>query len=405
MTFIESDIAQSESLIEAAPSPLEADDTFHTPEVVTLGFAHGAHDMFFSFIPPLQPLIMEKLALTNGQAGLFALFLQGPSLLQPFIGHLADRRNLRNIIILAPILSSLCLTLIGFAPSFSILALLMMTAGFSTAGFHAIAPVLVAANSGKKIGRGMGFFMVGGELGFVIGPLVVVALVAALTLKGLPWLVSLGVLSSVILFFRLKNVTTLRPSHQAENALPVRQMLLKMRPVILPIMAFIFITSFLQANLTNFLPTFLKGEGSSFELAGRAFFIIELAGTAGVFLTSWISDRIGQRFIIIISTLWVAIFSLLFLATQGGMQTIMLICTGLLGFSAIPAFLSILQQHFSENRSLANGLFMASNFVVKSLGVILVGVLADRFGLRAVFTFSAWGAFLGLPFVFLLPKR
>jgi FSR family fosmidomycin resistance protein-like MFS transporter len=404
MTTIENGLTTSLNLIETIPPPEQADDVFHTSDVVTLGFAHGSHDLFFSFIPVLQPLLMEKLSLTNAQAGLFTFFVQGPSLFQPFIGHVADRRNLRIIIILAPFLSALALTLIGFAPNYSILTILMLIAGFSTAGFHSIAPVLIASRSGKTIGRGMGFFMVGGELGYSIGPLVVVAVVSAFTLKGLPWLVSIGILCSTILFFRLKNISTMCP-HQEKSGLLIRQTLLNMRSIMMPILAYIFITSFLQANIVNFLPTFLKGEGASFELAGKAFFIIEISGTAGVFFSSWISDRIGQRVIIIISTLWITIFSLLFLNTQGWLQILMLIGAGLLAFSPNPALLSIVQHHFSDNRSLANGLYMAANFVVRSLVVFLVGLLADQFGLRTVFTFSTWSTILALPFVFLLPKR
>ena len=64
-----------------------------------------------------------------------------------------------------------------------------------------------------------------------------------------------------------------------------------------------------------------------------------------------------------------------------------------------------MQNHFRLNRSLANGLYMATGFVVRSVVVFLVGLLADRFGLRAVFTVSAWATFLALPFVFMLPER
>lgn len=399
MTVIDNELDTPAALGESSP-----DDTFHTAEVATIAFAHGAHDMFFSFIPPLQPLLMEKLALTNAQAGLFTLFLQGPSLFQPLIGHMADRRNLRVLIILAPTLSGLALTLVGLAPNYGILALLMLIAGFSTAGLHSIAPVLIAARSGKKIGRGMGLFMVGGELGVSIGPLVVVAVVGAFSLSGLPWLCTLGLLCSVIVYARLKNMTTVRPV-QTEEAVPLPQMLLRMRAIMLPIVAYIFITSFLYANIVNFLPTFLKSEGASFALAGGAYSIIEIAGTIGVLLSSWLSDRIGQRRIILIATVWMVCFSLLFLNTQGWLQIAMLVGVGLLAFSSNPAFLAIVQNHFAANRSLANGLYMAASFVVRSLVVFLVGFLADRFGLRTVFTFSVWGALLALPFAFLLPKK
>lgn len=391
--------------IEATPAAAaEPENTFQTSEVATVAFAHGAHDMCFSFIPTIQPLLMEKLALSNAQAGLFTVFLQGPSLLQPVIGGLADRHNLRWLIILAPTLSATMITLTGLAPSYGVLALLMLLAGFSTAGFHSIAPVLAAIRSGNKIGRGMGFFMIGGEFGYGVGPLVAVTTVSALTLRGMPWLITFGLLCSIILYARLKNVTTIRPAQEGAGS-SLWQTLKNMRRIMLPIIAHIFITSFLAANIINFLPTFLKSEGASLVFAGAAFSIVEVSGTLGVFLSSWISDRIGQRLVLIASTLSVPIFALFFLSVHGWWQIPALLLTGLLAFSANPAFLAIVQNHFRQNRSLANGIYMAIGFVVRSLVVFLVGVLADQFGLRAVFTASAWATFLAFPFVFMLPER
>jgi MFS transporter, FSR family, fosmidomycin resistance protein len=404
MTLIDNDIESAEAAALLPAPDGEIEETFHTREITTIGVSHGLNDMFFAFVPPLQPLLMEKMALSNAQAGLFTLFLQGPSLFQPFIGHLADRRNLRWGFILAPTLSAAMLTLLGLAPNYGILALLMLIAGFSTAVFHSIAPVLAAARSGKKIGRGMGFFMVFGELGYGLGPLVLVSLVGVLGLNGLPWLVTLGLLCSTLLYFTFKNLSTVRPM-QSETPVPVREALKSMQPIMLPILAYIFITSFVYANIVNFLPTFLKGEGASFFFAGSAFSIVEMAGTVGVFASGWISDRIGQRLIILASTLTTAVFSLVFLGVQGWLQIPVLVCLGFLAFSANPAFLSIMQHHFPANRSLANGVYMAAGFVVRSIVVFLVGLLADHFGLRSVFTVSAWATFLALPFVFLLPKK
>jgi len=403
MTLIDNELESIEAAI-LAPAGAEQDAPFHTREIATIGLAHGMNDMFFAFVPPLQPLLMEKLSLSNAQAGLFTLFLQGPSLFQPLIGHLADRRNLRWGFIFAPTLSAIMLTLVGLAPGYGFLALLMLIAGFSTAVFHSIAPVLAAARSGKKIGRGMGFFMVFGEMGYGLGPLLLVSAVGVLTLNGLPWLITLGLLCSAMLYFSFKNISTIRPQ-QSEAAVPVGQAVKSMLPIMLPIIAYIFITSFVYANIINFLPTFLKGEGASFFFAGTAFSIVEMSGTVGVFISGWISDRIGQRRIILFATLTTTIFSLFFLGVQGWLQIPMLILLGFLAFSANPAFLSIMQNHFPANRSLANGVYMAAGFVVRSIGVFLVGLLADHFGLRPVFTVSAWAGFLALPFVFMLPKK
>ncbi|MCE1252571.1 MAG: MFS transporter [Anaerolineae bacterium] len=395
---------------ENLTAPLESnglippEDHFHGSEIATIGLAHGINDMFFAFIPTLQPLLMEKLALTNAQAGLFSFFLQGPSLLQPLIGHIADRRNLRWVIILAPTLSAIALSLVGYAPSFGWLALLMIIAGFSTAGFHAIAPVITASRSGQKIGRGMGTFMVFGEMFYGLGPLIVVAVVGALTIYGLPWLIACGLFISIVLFLRFKDLTTTK-NRSLEQSPLTQADIRAISVILLPILTHIFVTSFLYSNVLNFLPTFLTNEGASFEFSGMAFSIIEISGTVGVFLYSRFSDRIGQRIVIFLTTLVMPIFSILFLQVQGWMQVPMLIGTGFLAFSANPAFMAIIQNHFPESRSLTNGIYMAAAFVLRSIAAILVGFLADHFGLRTVFTFSAWGAFLAIPLVFLLPKK
>jgi len=379
-------------------------ETFHTSEVITVAAAHGAHDTYFSFLPTILPLLIHNLALNTTQAGLLSAFSQIPNLVQPFLGHLADRKNLKLLVVLAPTFSGIFITLVGVAPSFGTVALLLLLAGFSTAGFHSIAPAMVSARAGGRLGRGMGFFMVGGELGYAIGPLLVVALIGALSLSGLPWLMVLGMLASVILFFRLKNVTTVRQAH-TEAGLPVRQALAQMGGFMLPIMGSVFITGFLTANLVNYLPTFMSGEGADFALAGASLSVLEFAATTGVLVMGLVSDRVGQRSMALFGTLAAALFSLGFLLVGGWLQLVMLVGIGLSAFVANPAFLAMVQNRFVQNRSLANGIYMSSSFILRSLAVVIVGMLADRFGLRAVFVGSAFFSLLAVPLILTLPKK
>jgi FSR family fosmidomycin resistance protein-like MFS transporter len=386
-----------------SPDEKTSMDEFHLSEVVTVASAHGAHDTYFSFLPTILPLLIQNLSLNTTLAGMLTVFNQIPNLLQPFIGHIADRRNLKWLVILAPTFSGILVTLVGVAPSFGVAGLLMFLAGFSSAGFHAIAPAMVGSRSGKMVGRGMGFFMVGGELGFGIGPLLVVAVIGALTLRGLPWLMTLGMLFSLILYFRLRNVSTVRHA-QAEAGLPIRQALAEMKSVMLPILAITFITAFLIANIVNYLPTFMSREGMSFLIAGASLSVVELGGTAGALLMGLFSDRVGQRNVIFWGILISTLLSLGFLFLHGWLQIVTLIGIGLTVFVANPAFLSIVQTRSARNRSLANGLYMSSSFILRSIVVVMVGWLADQFGMRAVFAGSAAVSLLALPLVFLLPK-
>lgn len=384
------------------PAGSVEDDDFHLAEVVTVTGAHGAHDTYFSFLPTILPLLIEKFMLSTTQAGLLTAFSQIPNLIQPLIGLLADRKNLRMVVVLAPALSAGLITLIGVAPNYGTVALLLVLAGFSTAGFHSIAPGMVGARSGRKVGRGMGFFMVGGELGFSIGPLLAVAAIGILTLRGLPWLMVLGFLASFILYFRLRDISTVRHIDN-KSSLPIRQVLLEMPGLFVPIVSVVFITGFLNANIVNYLPTFMAREGATFSLAGASLSIVEISGTAGVLLMGLFSDRIGHRKMAIAGILASVVFSAGFLLTRGWVQILMLVGTGLTAFIPNPAFLAIIQTRFQYNRSLVNGIYMSSSFILRSLVVVIVGLLADQFGLRPVFAWSAAASLLAVPIMLLLP--
>jgi FSR family fosmidomycin resistance protein-like MFS transporter len=378
-------------------------DDFQTAEVVTVAGAHGAHDTYFSFLPTILPLLIEKFSLSTAQAGMLSAISQIPNLLQPLIGLLADRKNLKMIVVLAPALSGCLITLMGIAPNYGTTALLLLLAGFSTAGFHSIAPGMVGAYSGRKVGRGMGFFMVGGELGFSVGPILVVATIGYLTLRGLPWLMTLGILASFILYFRLKRVSTIRHIEN-KSSLPVRQVLAELPALLVPIISVVFITGFLSANVVNYLPTFMASEGATFSLAGVSLSVVEFSATVGVLLMGLVSDRLGHRNVAIAGIVASVVFSAGFLWAHGWLQILMLVGVGLTIFIPNPAFLAMIQTRFQNNRSLVNGLYMSSSFILRSVVVVIVGYLADRYGMRPVFAWSAAASLLAVPIMLFLPN-
>ena len=183
-------------------------EQFQAAGVATITAGHAMHDTYTAFLPPLLPVLIEKFALSNAQAGLLNVFMQWPSLLQPVFGFLADRVNLRYLIILAPAVTAIAMSLLGVAPSYAVLAMLLIVVGVSSAGIHAVGPVIIGNISGRSLGRGMGLWMVGGGLGYTVGPLLIVAALGWLKLEGTPWLMIGGILASVVLYFRLRNVTS-----------------------------------------------------------------------------------------------------------------------------------------------------------------------------------------------------
>lgn len=379
----------------SSPPPAE----FQTERVMTVVGGHFTHDTYSAFLAPLLPYLQEKLSLSYGLLGGLAVFLQLPSLLNPFIGLLADKVSLRYFVIFAPAVTATFMSLIGLAPSYLTLVFILLAAGVSIACFHAPAPAIIAETSGARVGTGMSLFMAGGELGRTVAPVVAVAAVDLFSLEGIWRLAFVGWAVSAILFFRLRD---LRARPAVQGLLPWA----KARRVF-PLLAWLLIgRGLLVGAVTTFLPTFMHDVlGSSLFLAAASLTILEAAGVVGALLAGTLSDRWGRRSVLFILLAVAPLLLFAFLAAPAWSLTPLLLALGFFALAPSPVLLAFVQDEFPDNRALANGTFLALNFLVLGLGVWAVGSVADGFGLRSAFWWSGAAALLSLPAVFLLPRR
>ena len=375
---------------------------FQTKRIAALSTSHGVSDLYAGFLSPLLPVLIKNMLLTKTEAGLLSVFQLAPSLLQPVIGHLADHISLRYLVILAPAISGVTMSLLGIMPSYLLVAVLLVFAGLSSASLHAVGPVMAGRLSGKKLGRGMSIWMVGGSLGYGMGPIVLVITIKNLSLASTPWLMIFGILTSVMLFFWLKDVPG-RPPH-AEQALALRPALQHMKPIMIPIAGIIIMNALMVASLNTFLPIFLTERGSSLVFAGASLSVLQVAGVVGVTVAGPASDRLGRRSILFILQITAFVFMFALISTNGWIHFVILLVLGFTMLSIIPIFLALVQENSPDNRALANGILLGIMFVSRSIAAIIVGLLGDNFGLQTAFTISALSVILSLPLIFVLPK-
>ncbi|MCC6147363.1 MAG: MFS transporter [Anaerolineaceae bacterium] len=377
--------------------------SFQTSPILTIVAAHTIHDGYQGFLAPLLPLLIEKLMITKTQAGLLSTFSLLPTMIQPFLGWIADRKDMRWVVVLAPAVTGTAMSLVGVTPSYSLLALALIIGGFSSAVFHSVAPVMTGALSGAHLGRGMSFWMVGGELGRTLAPLVAVAAVGYLTLEGLPVLMTAGLLTSIIVYLRLRNVDYTPANHG--HTIKLRAVFRKMLPVFIPLAFILASRSLIGMGLPLFLPTFLTERGSSLWFAGASLTLMQLAGVTGALLGGMISDRLGRRVVMVISIITTTTLFFLFTSSSGWVQIPLLLLLGFSSLSINPVIQAVVQENFSENRALANGFYMLFNFGMNAIGVALVGLIGEKADLHWAFNISAGVVLIGLPFVFMLPKE
>jgi MFS transporter, FSR family, fosmidomycin resistance protein len=124
--------------------------SFDLPGVLTISGAHFAHDAYPSFLAPLLPLLIEKLSMPLAAAGGLATIARVPFLLNPLMGVWADRADARYFVIAGPAVIGLAMSLLGLAPNYLTLVVLLLVGGIASAAFHPAAAAAATAANGPS---------------------------------------------------------------------------------------------------------------------------------------------------------------------------------------------------------------------------------------------------------------
>ncbi len=379
-----------------------ANKSFQKGRVFLLSLCHFIHDIYSSFLAPLLPFIVEKFSLNLTQAGLLTTVTQIPALLNPLIGKLADRISVRWFIILAPAMTAIPMSLLAVAPNYIVLLVLLFVAGISVSLFHVPAPVMVYRVSGGKTGRGMSVYMTGGELARTLGPLAIIGSVSLLGFDGYYPVMLVGILASLLMYYKFKDIPITSSSPEKTS---IRRTARELKSLLLPLSAIVIVRGFMHASLTAFLPLYIMQETADVWLAGISLSLFEAAGVLGILAVGTLSDRFGRRNMLLFSLVIAPVSLLTFIIGAEWLRFPALVVTGFTLLSTTPVMLAMIQETSADGSSSANGIFMMISFLARSAVVVVVGFTADHIGLEKTYILSAVLGLLGIPVIFMLPRK
>ena len=355
--------------------------TFQKSKVTTISSAHFIHDIFSSFLAPLLPLIIEKLNLNLSMVAFLDIVRRIPALFNPLLGLMAEKTNVKYFVILTPMVTAISMSLIGLAPSYFILVLLLFISGISSALFHIPSPTMIKQASGKETGRGMSYFMVGGELARTLGPILITASVSWWGIENSYRLMPIGIVASIVLFFKFRNFTTHIKAKKIEKG-DVKSLLKEHKNFFTFLSLFVLFNATLKSALSLYLPVYLVNNGASLWYAGIALSVLQFFGVVGVFFSGRYSDKFGRYKILLLSSLCSVALMGLFLYTQ---SIIFLGILGLFVFAPSPVLMALVQDTDSAMPTFMHSVYMGINFGLGSLVVLGIGYLGDNLGLNETF--------------------
>jgi MFS transporter, FSR family, fosmidomycin resistance protein len=399
----------------AVAVPEASRGSFREMWLITLG--HSLTHWYPATFYLLLPIIGKELGLSYSQIGLIMTcqYVAGAVANIPG-GVLVDTVGRKGVLMATSLFwVGFPYLLMGFTHSYLMLLGCVALVGFGNSLWHPTAIPTLARHFPEKKGLVLSLHSMGGNVGDAIAPLAVGALLSVLSWRQAVILnVAPGILLALLIFVFLGTMQLgARSPGPGAGAQSLREYfrglpeLFSNRGLIVLASSSAF-RSMTQNALLTFLPVYLAYElGYSPLWVGACMFALQAAGFAAAPVAGHLSDRMGRRSVMMTSMAMTAVV-LLFMALAGKSAAFVFFVT-ILGFF-LYAIRPVLQAWLLETTpknmgGTSIGVLFGAQALGSSIGPLLGGLVADRYGLSAAFYFLAGTIVTANLFIFLMPKK
>lgn len=344
--------------------------------LATLTAGHIVDDIYMNALPPFLPVLIASAGLSYASAGLLVTFFTlTSSVSQPFLGYAIDRYRVKWVSAVGLIWAGIFVGLMGTAKSYGMLLILATLAGIGPAMFHPHALSAVSGLSTGAQGRIMSVFIIGGNIGFAISPVLIGALTSSsLGQGGMVYMAIPGILMGSLIWKLSSGLGT----GTIQEKYPFR--LSDLRPAVILIMVAV-LRSWVYFSVLSYLPSYFVQGGSSVLRSNSLLSIMLLAGVAGQFIGGTLSDRFGRKKITLASLLLAAPLLFAFLHTTGPVAMAFFFCFGFSVMASFSVTMVMMHEIMHRHIGMASGIMIGFALGLGGMGVMITGLMADRFGL------------------------
>jgi FSR family fosmidomycin resistance protein-like MFS transporter len=344
----------------------------------------------------ILPFLKAKLDLSYTTAGFILIASNvASSVVQPIFGYFSDRKGKPLLLPLGAFFAGLGLSLVALTSNYFVLLALVLLSGLGVAAFHPEGFKTASYFTGKRAAAGMSIFSVGGNLGFAIAPIAALMVVKHYGLDYLPVMMVFALAFLTLLFIFWKKITnperiTAGPKKESAAAAPEGA-----RKAMLLLIAAVVMRSWTQFGLVSYIPFYYIDYMKADPIyAGQLLSVFLLSGVIGTLLGGQVSDRLGHKRVLIVSLgLAAAVLPLIFIA-KGFMLMAVFAMLGFFLISSFAVTMVMSQRLLPNNVGMASGLMAGFAIGTGGVGVTVLGVIADAYGVP-----TALESIMILPFI------
>ena len=384
-------------------------------------FAHMCCDLPPGSLPAILPFFVSDYGMNyTDVAGLMFASSFLSSFIQPLFGYLADKTSKHWFMSFGILISGVSLAVTGFTQNYWAIFLAVMLMGIGGSFFHPEAARLVNIISGTRRGSGISIFSVGGNGGYGLGPILAVALVSGLGMKGL---IIYGVLA-IIMGLAVQHLTPriaasadslLAKSKEAEKAAVAAlntaasvTNFAKAEDSATPVAAkapaqaapaagtndwrsfcrltlVIVFRSVVINGIYSFLPLYcISILLTSKALGSTTLSVLSIAGILTTLVGGWIADKLGYVKVLKYGCLLlIPVMAAIVLTSNIWVVYLMMLPLSLAFNGTYAPFVVLGQTYLAKNIGFASGITLGLSMTVGGIITPVLGWYADHYGLPA----------------------
>ncbi|MET9548880.1 MFS transporter [Streptomyces sp. NPDC006627] len=262
--------------------------------MLLLSLAHACVDVYQGAVAALVPFFVAERAYTYAAAsGIVLAASLLSSVAQPLFGALTDKWAMPWLLPVSTLVGGAGVAFAGVGGSYALTLLAVAVSGIGVAAYHP-----EAARAARRASRGshtaMGWFSLGGNLGFATAPVLTAAIVATGGLRASPLLVVPALAGAVLC------VAASRGVRAAEAAVPKGATPAQVAPAddwpsFLRLSGAVVCRSIVFAGLSTFISLYARQRTGGGEVAGTAaLFVLYLGGAVGTVAGGRLAARHGR---------------------------------------------------------------------------------------------------------------
>ncbi|HHX88030.1 MAG TPA: MFS transporter, partial [Firmicutes bacterium] len=331
---------------------------------------------------------------------------------QPIFGLYSDRSSLPWLMPLGIGLATVGVSLAGVMPHYYLVIAAVFISGLGVAAYHPEGTKTAHFAAGDRRSSAMSVYSVGGNLGFGLGPILGALFLGTWGLTGSLAFLAPGLATTVAFYFLLPKISaaTGRAREDWYSSKELARENGAEKPAwswgLAVLIVMVIFRSWIQYGLVSYLPFYYTDYlGGEKHIAVALVSVFLISGAVGTLIGGPLADRFGTKKHICISMALMFPLLCLLLKTSGSAAA--LVVTSLAGMVLISTFSPTVvmgQQYLPHHIGLASGLLIGFAVGMGGLGVPVLGVFADKFGVDLVLKILAALPLAGLLMALFLPR-